>query len=50
MAKVPRMRWRTLIAALLATLCGCSTVKAPPGWPPGEARPINVPSSPKASR
>lgn len=30
------------IAALCMALAACSVAKTPPGWPAGEARPINV--------
>lgn len=41
---------RMWITALCLALAACSAVKAPPGWPGGEARPINATPPSKAQR
>lgn len=41
---------RVWIAALSITLVACSVAKAPPGWPAGEARPINVAPASRAPK
>ena len=38
------------VAALCLVLGACGVAKAPPGWPSGEARPINTVPSQKAER
>ena len=41
---------RVWIAALSMALVACGAAKAPPGWPAGEARPINVAPAPKVPK
>ncbi|SFQ70439.1 hypothetical protein SAMN05216567_12815 [Variovorax sp. OK605] len=43
--------WRVaMLSVLFVMLAGCAGAKAPPGWPTGEARPINSPAGAKAAR
>lgn len=44
------LRSSILMPLVAALLTGCASAKAPPGWPPGEARPINAASAQKAAR
>ncbi|WP_198088317.1 hypothetical protein [Variovorax sp. E3] len=50
MSHLASLRRSVLMALLAGVLTGCASAKAPPGWPPGEARPINAASGQKAGR
>jgi hypothetical protein len=41
---------RVWITALSMALAACGVAKAPPGWPAGEARPINLAPASKAPK
>lgn len=48
--KLSRVCCGAWLTALSVALAACGTPKPPPGWPAGEARPINGAPSSKAAR